>query len=506
MIQLRSSQFAIFNLQFSICNCSRLFAAAAVVSLTFAASAQDSPGPAIPPKVFLDKSPAVVRYQLKRLTNAQLAAQERDPTDPKYKLVYEALLTRTGLAREVRTEAAEALAKLNASSPVVELLRGIESAEADDHTTRRELASLALVRPTGEVAAARESLMSIASGSADSTTRSVAYAALALADGGAQSVWEFAGQSSDGRVLLLQSVPGIPDARVRATFRPYAAPLVFEGRYDEPLHRAALMSICYIPGDERQTFQSLAHVVMHQAGDPWNIAVRSIRHISTAHWPLDTLEPLARAVVGAVERMTPETRTSPAGLEAVALGHDLAAALPPSAGAPIRKALRELGVRVVLMKAVREQMLYDLRYFVVEAGKPVQLVLVNDDAMPHNIVIIAPGSLTEVGLAAASLPLPADPAVKPYVPDSPKVLHASHLINGGQSLTLSFDAPAEPGEYIYVCTYPGHFVRMYGVMLVVKDIEAWEASPIPPKDPLTGQPYTSVRTDASADAGSHHEH
>ena len=30
---------------------------------------------------------------------------------------------------------------------------------------------------------------------------------------------------------------------------------------------------------------------------------------------------------------------------------------------------------------------------------------------------------------------------------------------------------------------------MYGVMLVVPDLEAWRATPTPPTDPMTGQRY-----------------
>jgi putative heme-binding domain-containing protein len=42
---------------------------------------------------------------------------------------------------------------------------------------------------------------------------------------------------------------------------------------------------------------------------------------------------------------------------------------------------------------------------------------------------------------------------------------------------LSFTAPKEPGVYPYVCTYPGHWRRMYGALYVVEDLDAYEASP-----------------------------
>jgi len=34
---------------------------------------------------------------------------------------------------------------------------------------------------------------------------------------------------------------------------------------------------------------------------------------------------------------------------------------------------------------------------------------------------------------------------------------------------------------------------MYGVMLVVENMESWEAKPSVPTDPMTSQPFTSQR-------------
>jgi azurin len=138
-------------------------------------------------------------------------------------------------------------------------------------------------------------------------------------------------------------------------------------------------------------------------------------------------------------------------------------------------------------------MVFDLNWFAVQAGKPVQIVLGNPDAMPHNLVIGQPGSLEEIGTKAAAMPMPTDPEIKAFVPDTPLVLYATRLLNGGETDRLNFTAPAKPGEYVFVCTFPGHWVRMYGVMLVVDNLEAWEAKPTVPIDPVTKKPFTSQR-------------
>jgi azurin len=136
---------------------------------------------------------------------------------------------------------------------------------------------------------------------------------------------------------------------------------------------------------------------------------------------------------------------------------------------------------------------FDLNWFAVQAGKPVQIVLGNPDAMPHNLVIGQPGSLEEIGTKAAAMPMPTDPEIKPFVPDTPLVLFATRLLNGGETERLNFSAPAKPGEYVFVCTFPGHWVRMYGVMLVVENLEAWEAKSTVPTDPMTKKPFASQR-------------
>src|SRR5258706_11001685 len=99
----------------------RLTLSCTVLSCSFAiARADDPPADAGgAPKIFLDNSPAVVAYQLKRLTNPQLIGLERKQSDPKYKPIYDAMLTRGGLDRKYRQEAVEALAKFNKSDPVI---------------------------------------------------------------------------------------------------------------------------------------------------------------------------------------------------------------------------------------------------------------------------------------------------------------------------------------------------------------------------------------------------
>ena len=59
-----------------------------------------------------------------------------------------------------------------------------------------------------------------------------------------------------------------------------------------------------------------------------------------------------------------------------------------------------------------------------------------------------------------------DALANQYVPQIADVLFSTKVLDPGQTLTVQFRAPQEPGEYPYVCTFPGHWRLMNGVMTV----------------------------------------
>ncbi len=129
-------------------------------------------------------------------------------------------------------------------------------------------------------------------------------------------------------------------------------------------------------------------------------------------------------------------------------------------------------------------MRFDQPFFAVEAGRQVQIVLENEDIMPHNLVITTNGALREVAEAGAVAGPDKGWQKKPYVPKSDKVLFATSEVPAFAKEKLTFTAPKEPGEYPFVCTYPQHWLRMYGVMVVVDDVEEFNKNPLKPKDPI----------------------
>jgi putative heme-binding domain-containing protein len=142
---------------------------------------------------------------------------------------------------------------------------------------------------------------------------------------------------------------------------------------------------------------------------------------------------------------------------------------------------------VVLLRAVPNRMAFDRTKVYAEAGKPVELVFENRDIMPHNLLIVAPGALTEVGSAAERMAVEPDASARSFVPDVPKVLHAIKLTQPGETARLSFTAPGETGEYPYACTMPGHWRQMNGTMVVVARLADVPPDRLrPPPEPGTG--------------------
>jgi uncharacterized cupredoxin-like copper-binding protein len=124
------------------------------------------------------------------------------------------------------------------------------------------------------------------------------------------------------------------------------------------------------------------------------------------------------------------------------------------------------GIKTIRIGVVPVKMTYDPARFEVVAGEPVRIILSNSDAQPHNLLVCAPGSLRAIGRASEAMGTTAEAKSKHWVPESPKVLHAMPMVQLGEEGELRFMAPQRPGRYPIICTYPGHWRMMNGVMTV----------------------------------------
>lgn len=114
------------------------------------------------------------------------------------------------------------------------------------------------------------------------------------------------------------------------------------------------------------------------------------------------------------------------------------------------------------------QMKFQQTEFTVPADETVELVLENTASSPsmqHNVVLLNEAPSDEVFKRVGQAGVEAG-STEEYVPDDPAVLDATPIAKPGETVSVTFTTPSEPGEYGYVCTYPGHWATMQGTMIV----------------------------------------
>jgi azurin len=144
----------------------------------------------------------------------------------------------------------------------------------------------------------------------------------------------------------------------------------------------------------------------------------------------------------------------------------------PAAPAPVGDV-----AALVIKPAADNPMMFDQAELTVKPGQKVKLTLDNPiqpnvQGLPHNWVLVKPGKEAVVGNAA--LAMAADPKAmqKHYIPAGADggvhadILAHTTLAQPGSKAEAEFTAPAEAGDYPYICTFPGHFLLMKGTLHV----------------------------------------
>lgn len=111
---------------------------------------------------------------------------------------------------------------------------------------------------------------------------------------------------------------------------------------------------------------------------------------------------------------------------------------------------------------------YDTKTFEVKAGEKVKITLENKHTVPqpHNVTIMKPGTIDEVGGLVMKMMTDPQGMTKSYLPETDKILFKMNLVQPLQKGILEFEAPKEAGDYPYACTFPGHWTLMRGIMKV----------------------------------------
>jgi azurin len=254
---------------------------------------------------------------------------------------------------------------------------------------------------------------------------------------------------------------------------------------------AAIEAFVTIPSEQVGAFGALAGLVAQETQVP--ASARAIRLLPRSAWPAEQVAKVTPGLIAWARKVPDGARTAQNYLQTIQVADELAGTLPAPQATKVRRDLKDLRVAVYIVQTVREQMRFDTTRLIVEAGKPFQVIVQNTDFMPHNFVIVRPGTREKVGAVTETMkPDQVDSRGRAFVPRSRDVIAATRLLEAGQGETLQLTAPTEEGVYEFVCTFPGHWQVMWGQFVVTKDVDAYLE-----KNPQSIQPVASSH--------SHHE-
>lgn len=102
-------------------------------------------------------------------------------------------------------------------------------------------------------------------------------------------------------------------------------------------------------------------------------------------------------------------------------------------------------------------------------GEALTVQLSNIGTMPkfsmgHNWVLLAKSANVDTFVGEA-----AQAATTDYVPQNRKaeIIASTKLLGPKEKDSVTFNAPKEPGQYVFLCSFPGHYqVGMKGVLIV----------------------------------------
>jgi len=112
-----------------------------------------------------------------------------------------------------------------------------------------------------------------------------------------------------------------------------------------------------------------------------------------------------------------------------------------------------------------DNMLFDKNIIYVNSRQKITLTLVHTGKldkkiMGHNFVLLKKDVDVIDFATKAMIARDSD-----YIPEGNETIAYTKMIGGGESDTIVFDAP-EKGTYNYICSFPGHYGIMKGILIV----------------------------------------
>jgi azurin len=141
---------------------------------------------------------------------------------------------------------------------------------------------------------------------------------------------------------------------------------------------------------------------------------------------------------------------------------------PPSTQKPAAGQAAAKGARTIEIVGT-DDMKFSVTTITAKPGEQLRVRLTSKGSMPkiamaHNFVLLQKG-VSQVKFVTAGASARATDFIPPDM--KAQVIAATALAGAGETVEISFKAPTAPGEYPFVCTFPGHFqAGMRGTLTV----------------------------------------
>ncbi|NBA87344.1 hypothetical protein GVN16_16335 [Emticicia sp. CRIBPO] len=409
---------------------------------------------------YLADHPAWTSYLLNLTTVKELQAL------PKGEAVLNAILKHADASSAERLAAIQAQASRSKTTPLTVLVDAIAQPSVDKKSKGgKELVNLLLNWNKAELKSGVDKIIASLVKSSQMDLKGIGYAALMTAEGSDKSAWALASSDTRETEAFVNSTALLPDMAQKLAKYDQVKALVSEKKTDDAVKAAGIRALGTIKPTDQDNIKFISQFI--RSGNPY---------LPQAIETLSALDPKAfttsaadvnDAILAIARKANDKMRAEPWFEPLIKLGKTVAKQLPKELGDKSIFILESTGTYEVVIEALPSKMLFDKEVVTLPAGRPVTIVFNNPDEMPHNLVIIKEGTLEKVGKAADAMAIEKDGFERNFVPSIPEVLYSTPLLNPGESRRISFTTPKEPGEFTFVCTFPGHWSMMKGTIKVI---------------------------------------
>ncbi|MBE9461542.1 PVC-type heme-binding CxxCH protein [Dyadobacter subterraneus] len=344
--------------------------------------------------------------------------------------VLSALISRNDFDLKQKQNAVSEMARIESISKSRVLINAIHDLEYGKKGNRQkgvqdELVSMLLSTDGSELKSNEAEFLNLIKKDTSEMLRLIGYAGMITAEKSDQKVWGLAQKNKANQQDYLHGISLLTDSNLKASFYEKVKALTAS------LPENAYPLLLTMSGNDSEKTQTIKNY---------------IKYLNDTPEANQSSERFAQTILNLKSRIQE---------------------LPEKDKPEILSMLETMGTVEIRLTAIEAKMAFDKKNISVRAGKSISLIFENPDLMPHNVVIVKPGTAQKVGEAADAMATLKDGFERNFVPDSRDVLFATPLVNSGKSFRLNFKAPDQPGEYPFICSFPGHWRVMTGILTVI---------------------------------------